>query len=89
MVLKFLPADVNQGYHQVAYWIIEKVNGERVYNMKELIQRIEADDGSGFVELTSSSGSVIVLDRKEAEASHRSILDIYRIASDRSPDLAP
>lgn len=89
MVLKFLPADVNQGYHQVAYWIIEKVNGEPIYNMKDLIQRIESDDGSGFVELTSSSGSVIVLDRKEAEASHQSILDIYRIASDRSSDLAP
>jgi S1-C subfamily serine protease len=56
MVLKFLPADVNQGYHQVAYWIIEKVNGEPIYNMKDLIQRIESDDGSGFVELTSSSG---------------------------------
>jgi hypothetical protein len=57
--------------------------------MKELIQRIEADDGSDFVELASSSGSVIVLDRKEAEASHQKILDIYRIAADRSADLAP
>jgi len=89
MVLKFLPADVNQGYHQIAYWIIETVNGEPVHNMRELIQRIEADDGSGFVEFASTSGSVIVLDRKEAEASHRKILDIYRIAADRSADLMP
>ena len=89
MVLKFLPADVNQGYHQIAYWIVDKVNGEPVYTMKELIERIEADDGSDFVELASSSGSVIVLARKEAEASHQKILDIYRIAADRSADLAP
>ncbi len=87
MILKFLPADVNQGYHQVAYWIVEKVNGERIYNMRELIRQIEKENGHGFVELASPSGNVIVLDRKEAMASHRKLLNVYRIAADRSPDL--
>jgi len=89
MILKFLPADVNQGYHQIAYWIIEEVNGHKIFNMKELIEQVEAEDDSGFVELKSANGNVIVLDRQEAEASHRQILDIYRISLDRSGDLIP
>lgn len=89
MVLKFLPADVNQGYHDIAYWIVEDVNNHRVYNMKELIERIEANDGSEFVELKSPDESVIVLDRKKAAESHQSILNVYKIARDRSEDLEP
>jgi S1-C subfamily serine protease len=89
MVLKFLPADVNQGYHQIAYWIVEEVNGQKIHNMKELIERIEAEDGSEFVELKSANSNVIVLDRKLAKESHQQILDIYRIAADRSADLIP
>lgn len=87
MLMKFLPADVNQGYHQVAYWILEEVNNHRVRNMRELIERIEADDGSEFVELKSPSESVIVFDRKKAAESHQQILNIYRIKGDRSVDL--
>lgn len=89
MVLKFLPADVNQGYHQVANWIIKEVNGEKVNSMRELINLIETDNGSGFVELKSPSGSVLVLDRDEAAESHDEILSIYRIVADRSADLMP
>jgi len=89
IALKFLPADVNQGYHQVANWIIEQVNGHPINNMRELIERIEADDGSAFAELRSANGQVIVLDREAAAASHDQILGIYRVAADRSADLKP
>ena len=89
MVLKFLPAGVNQGYHQIANWIIEEVNGRKINNMKELIEQIESDDGGDFVELKSSGENVIVFDRSEAEKSHQEILGIYRISADRSRDLIP
>jgi len=89
MILKFLPADVNQGYHQIANWIVEEVDGERVYNMRELIARLEAGDEDGFVELKSDSGNVVVLDRRLAAASHQHILNVYRIPGDRSADLKP
>lgn len=87
MLMKFLPADVNQGYHQIAYWIVEEVNNQKVHNMKELIDLIETENGSEFVEFKSPAESVIVIDRKKAAESHRQILDIYRIKDDRSADL--
>jgi S1-C subfamily serine protease len=86
MVLKFLPAEVNQGYHTIAYWLIDKVDGERVYTLRELMERVEGGEGD-YMELTSPQGSVIVLDREEAAASHEQILSIYRIPVDRSDDL--
>lgn len=89
MILKFLPADVNQGYHEIANWRVDQVNGERVTTMRELIDRIERDDGNAFVELESPTGSIVVLDKAKAAASHDAILGIYRIAADRSPDLLP
>lgn len=89
MVLKFLPADVNQGYHQVAYWIVEEVNGHEINNMRELINLIEEDDEAEFVELRSPNKSVIVFDRVKAAESHQSILNTYRIPADRSADLLP
>ncbi|HMO51624.1 MAG TPA: serine protease [Kiritimatiellia bacterium] len=88
MILKFLPADVNQGYHQIANWIIKEVNDQPVNNLRDVIVRIEEDPGD-FVELKSSGGHVVVLDRELAEASHESILRIYRVGADRSPDLLP
>ncbi|HMP90542.1 MAG TPA: serine protease [Kiritimatiellia bacterium] len=89
IVLKFLPANVNQGYHQIANWIVDEVNGQKINNMHELIQSIETDDASGFVELKSTSGQVVVFDREEARKSHEQILGIYRISADRSGDLIP
>jgi len=80
---------VNQGYHHIANWIVEEVNGRKINNMKELIEQIESDDGGDFVELKSSGENVIVFDRSEAEKSHQEILGIYRISADRSRDLIP
>jgi hypothetical protein len=57
--------------------------------MKELIARIESDNGSDFVEFKSPADSVIVIDRDMAAASHQQILDIYKVPSDRSADLKP
>ncbi len=90
MILKFLPSDVNQGYHQIANWVVEEVDGKPVFNMHELIQQIEADSREdGFVELRSAGGGRIVFDRALAEASHATIMRIYRIPQDRSADLMP
>ena len=87
MVLKVLPADVNQGYHDIGNWIVEEVDGERIRNMKQLIAAVEKDTTNTFVTLKSASAQVIVLDREKAEDAAAGILSTYRIIDDRSPDL--
>ncbi|MFH0908950.1 MAG: trypsin-like peptidase domain-containing protein [bacterium] len=87
MVLKVLPADVNQGYHDIGNWIVEEAEGQHIHNMKELIAAIEEDTTNAFVTLKSNSGQIIVLDRKNAERAAPEILATYRVIDDRSPDL--
>lgn len=88
MILRFLPDDVNQGYHTMMYWLVESVNGADINRMQDLIVAIEGTE-EPFVELTSPNGAVLVFDRTKAEAARDRILSTYRIPADRSPDLAP
>ena len=86
LVIKVLASGVNQGYHNLTNWVIKKVNGKRVLNMKELVEAVEGGK-EPFVVFEGENGQVIVLDRKEVEASKRDVLMKYRIKEDRSRDL--
>ncbi|MCO6400045.1 MAG: trypsin-like peptidase domain-containing protein [Verrucomicrobia bacterium] len=87
VALKLLSADINQGYDNINNWIVTTVDGKRVHSMKELIAAVEYPDGDEFVTFSNDAGQVVTLDRAKALASRDQILNTYRIASDRSPDL--
>ncbi len=87
VILRVLAAEVNDGYQHTAHWVIERVNGRPILNMKELVRVIEKEDEEPFVVLESSRGRHIVLDRERAQESHPQVLATYRIAHDRSQDL--
>lgn len=86
LLVRVLAANVNDGYHDVGDWIIERVNGRRVRNLKELI-RIAEEGDSPFVVFENSCGEEIVLDRRKARESKQEILRRYHIPRDRSRDL--
>ncbi len=88
VALKVLAADINQGYDGINNWIVTKVDGQRIHNMKELIAAVENPDGGEFLTFSNDAGQIVTLDRKNAIASRDQILHTYRIPSDRSPDLA-
>jgi S1-C subfamily serine protease len=87
MMMKVLAADANQGYQDLSYWIVKKVDGKPVLNMKELIAAIEDPAAPQFVSLTTDGGQRIVLDRAKARTATEGILKTYRIPADRSADL--
>jgi hypothetical protein len=87
VALKVLAADVNQGYHNENHWIIESVDGEKVRNLRHLIELVEAGDGNEFVEFASAGGRQLILDRNKVAAEQSLIQQIYRIPYDRSDDL--
>lgn len=87
LLLKVLPADVNQGYHSFANWVVSKVNGQELKNLADLVRKVEGPSEDPFVVFESESGQQIVLDRAKAEAAEANILQVYRIAQDRSDDL--
>ncbi len=84
---KALPAEVNSGYHDLKDLHINKVNGGKIHNLRELIRIVEQDKGSPFVVFESPQGLKIVLERKRAEAEQTTILERYSVPADRSPDL--
>lgn len=87
LALRVLAADVNEGYHNVSSWTVEKVNGEKIRNLKHLIELME-NAADPFVVLENEWGQKLVLDREQAEQAGPQILGTYRIPQDRSPDLA-
>lgn len=87
LLLKVLPAAVNEGYHQFSYMVIDRIDGEEILNMKELVRAAESNGGE-FVTFSNESKQIIVLDRAKAQAAMPEILELYRIESDRSDDLS-
>jgi len=87
ILLRVLPASVNDGYQNYAPWIVKKVNGKEVLNMKELVQTIENDDGNLFVILENNTNQQIVLNRQKVKQANPQVLATYKIREDRSLDL--
>jgi S1-C subfamily serine protease len=87
IVLKVLAADVNEGYHNVGNWIVTEVDGQSIRNLRHLIELVEQPSDQPYTELRSASGHILVMDRAKVAATADEILALYRIGSDRSPDL--
>jgi len=87
ILLRVLPASVNDGYQNFAPWIVKKVNGKEIINMKDLVQTIENDESSQFIILENDTNQQIVLNREKVKQANPQILAIYKIREDRSLDL--
>jgi len=81
---KVLPAEVNRGYHDYYDLIITHVDGNRINNLKGLIQIVENNNGTEFVEFVTKEGTKFVLDRKQAQTDSFNILKTYNVPCDRS-----
>lgn len=87
VVLQKVLADrVNQGYHDFEALIIERVQGRKIRNLKELIRIVESSTDE-FIHFRSHDGDLIVLERDPVEKRNRSILRRYGVPCDRSKNL--
>jgi len=87
VVLQKVLADrVNQGYHDFEALIIDKVQGRKIRDLKDLIRTIESSTDE-FVHFQSHDGDMIVLERDRVEKSKSKILRRYGVPSDRSKNL--
>jgi len=87
ILLRVLPAEVNDGYQNLDPWRVKKVNGKEVLNMKELVKVIESEESGPYTILENDTGQQIVLDREKIQQANGQILATYKIREDRSPDL--
>ena len=87
ILLRVLPAEVNDGYQNLDPWRVKKANGKEVLNMKELVKVIESEESGPFTILENDTGQQIVLDREKIQQANGQILATYKIREDRSPNL--
>ena len=86
VLLKVLASEVNQGYQNVSNWVVDRVNGEKIWSMHDLLEKIE-NCQDAYVILEDQWNKKIVLDKNKAIESQQEILETYRIPFDRSEDL--
>ena len=77
----------NNIYHNYSDLIITHVDGNRINNLKNLIQIVENNSEKEFVEFETKEGTKFVLDRKQAQADLFDILKTYNVPNDRSENL--
>lgn len=77
---------VNSGYRQLRRKIIQKVNGQKVPNLKGLVQLLEEGEGP-FIVIETKDNEKLVFEKDEAKKRNKEILRRYSIYHDRSEDL--
>ncbi len=86
LALHVLAADINKGYHNISMRIIRLVNGDVYKDFNDFYQKVTSDS-SPYVVFKDWRENQIVIDRKKALDSHKTIIETYQIQNDRSPDL--
>jgi hypothetical protein len=86
ILLKALASDVNDGYQNVRSWVVDTINGKKIWNLKDFVTKVESIQND-YIILENKWEQQIVIDREMAENTHREILETYRIPFDRSEDL--
>ncbi len=88
VLVSVLPSEVNYGYHGTRQWVVDKVNGIKIKNMRHLVKVVEREVNSEeFVTFEDSYGEEIVFSSEKAEKSGAPLLATYQIDEDRSPEL--
>jgi S1-C subfamily serine protease len=87
VAIKVLPSGVNSGYEAFVDERIVEVNGEKIFNLRDLVRAVESSSGDRYVVFKTGSNEIIALDRTRVAAEQGGILATYEIPSDRSNDL--
>jgi S1-C subfamily serine protease len=88
VLLNVLSAEVNSGYDDRRWDVIDEVDGQEIPSLADLVRRVERPDGGAFVVFEIADGGRVTVDRARAASTGAEVLARYEVASDRSPRLA-
>ena len=83
ILTQILADEINVGYSHLYNEGVASVNGVMPRDLADLAKRLFS--ATGVVEITTTSGGVIMLDAGEVAAATTRILERYRVPRDRSP----
>ena len=85
ILTQILADEINVGYAHLYNEAVAKLNGKQPLDMVDFVQALSA--ARGVVEITTTSGGVIMLDADEVRKAQQRILQRYHIPRDRTPGL--
>ncbi len=86
VIVDVLSDEVNMGYEDMYWEVVDRVNGKQIGSIGELVDAIESNREEFHV-IETAQGDQIVLDRRAANKSRKRILKQYRIPDDRSDNI--
>ena len=81
-----LAAEVNRGYEDLHNTIVQKFNGVKIFNLKQLAQAVESSKDD-FMRFELDHEISVVMDTKAANSATKAILKTHAIPSAKSADL--
>ena len=87
---RVLASDINVGFHKFTNRVLEKVNGVKIKNMRQLIIEIETcikNKNNKFIHFLFTNNVSMVLEIDIAINGMKKIMDEHKIKCDRSPNL--
>jgi S1-C subfamily serine protease len=84
VLARVLAAEVNEGYHEIFDGVVKTVDGVKPRNLADLVRLVETGTGP-FVTITYDEEQRLVLDRANALAAGKAIMERYSLAADRYP----
>lgn len=85
-VLQVLPADVNFGYQDIGYWIVDSVNGVHIRDFQQFVQTLKSNKAPN-VFFEDKNGYQIVINHQEAMKTEADILKLYKVPARHSVGL--
>jgi len=86
IVQQILSDELNIGYEDCTNMAVEKINGQPVATLKDLVGKIEGNSGE-YIIIGLENNKEIILDYKKSMENTAGILSRYRIPFDRSDNL--
>lgn len=85
VLTQVLADEINVGYTAASDKVVAAVNGKVPTDLAEFVRLVEG--ALGIVEITLTSGALLVFEAAEVRAASPRILERYRVTADRSPGL--
>lgn len=85
ILTQILADEINVGYSHLYNEAIATLNGKQPLDMVDFVQKLDA--ARGVIEITTTSGGMIMLDADEVRKATPRILTRYHIPRDRTPGL--
>lgn len=85
ILTQILADEINVGYERMYSEVVASVNGQKPRDMRHFVELVKGSEE--LVEIRTTAGSMVALDKQDAEVANKRILERYHIPRSMSKDL--